>query len=178
MKIDSNKMVSIIYELRESDSNGKVLEQLQENKPLRFIFGAGKLLPAFEDNLSSLGEGESFSFNLTAVQAYGERREEMVIDVPISVFENEGKVDENICKVGNEVPMVDTSGNAFTGIINEISPDSVRMDFNHPMAGVDLFFSGKIVEVREATSEELSALNNSCSGCAGHSHSDCEGNCS
>jgi FKBP-type peptidyl-prolyl cis-trans isomerase SlyD len=178
MKIDIDKMVSMIYELRETDSEGKVLEQLSESKPLNFVFGSGKLLPAFEANIISLGNGDTFRFNLSADQAYGERREEMVIDVPISVFENEGKVDENICRVGNEVPMVDSSGNSFSGIINEISTDFVKMDFNHPMAGVDLFFTGKILEVRDATQEELQTLNNSCQGCQGHSHSDCEGSCS
>jgi FKBP-type peptidyl-prolyl cis-trans isomerase SlyD len=177
MNVDADKMVSMIYELRETNSEGRILEQLPENKPLEFIFGSGKLLPAFEANILSLGNGETFRFRLTAGQAYGERREEMVIDVPLTVFENDGIVDENICRVGNEVPMVDSAGNSFSGIINEVSSDFVKMDFNHPMAGVDLFFTGKILEVRDATPEELAALNNSCSGCQGHNHSDCGGSC-
>lgn len=177
MKIDQNKMVSIIYELRETDSGGRILEELKESKPLNFIFGTGKLLPAFEANLVSLSGGDSFSFNLSSDKAYGERREEMITDVPLSVFENDGKVDENICRVGNEVPMVDGSGNPFYGIINEIMEDSVKMDFNHPMAGIDLFFSGKILDVREPTRDDLTAAGNSCSGCDGHDHSECSGTC-
>ena len=51
------------------------------------------------------------------------------------------------------------------------------MDFNHPMAGLDLYFSGKIVEVREATENELSATMNSCSGCGSNDQSGCSGNC-
>lgn len=176
MKIDKNRMVSVFYELREANTEGRVLEVLQENKPLSFVFGTGRLLPAFEANLLYLSSGDNFSFNLSAEQAYGERREEMVIDVPISVFENEGKVDENICRVGNEVPLVDGSGNPLYGVINEIREDFVKMDFNHPMAGIELFFSGKILEVREATTTELSG-NNSCSSCSGNSHSDCGGTC-
>jgi FKBP-type peptidyl-prolyl cis-trans isomerase SlyD len=170
MQIDQNRTVSLTYELRETDGNGKVLEELGENRPLKFIYGNGRLLPAFEANLFSLKSGDSFSFSLTSVQAYGERREEMIIDVPISVFESDGKIDENICRVGNEVPMTDGSGNQLFGTINEILKDSVKMDFNHPMAGVNLFFSGKILDVREATRDELSALHNSCSGCEGHDH--------
>lgn len=179
MKIDQNRMVSLIYELRETGSSGRILEELTENKPLKFIFGTGRLLPAFESNLLSLSSGESFSFNLSSEQAYGDRREEMIIDVPISVFENEGKVDENICRVGNVVPMMDGSGNPLSGIINEITSDSVKMDFNHPMAGVDLYFSGKILEVREPTQDEVTAVASSCSGCEGHSHdnNNCGGNC-
>ena len=177
MKIDVNTMVSLIYQLREADSDGKVLEELQESKPLNFVFGSGKLLPSFEANILSLASGDPFSFNLDAANAYGDRREDMIIDVPISVFENDGKIDENICRVGNEVPMVDGSGNPFYGVINEISENIVKMDFNHPMAGINLYFSGKILDVREATPEDLAAMNSSCSGCEGHDHSDCEGGC-
>jgi FKBP-type peptidyl-prolyl cis-trans isomerase SlyD len=178
MKIDQNRMVSLSYKLRETNISGRILEEIEESKPLRFVFGTGRLIPAFESNLNSLNSGDDFSFSLSAEQAYGERREEMIIDVPVSVFQNEGKIDENICRVGNEVPMMDGSGNQLNGVINEISDDFVKMDFNHPMAGIDLFFSGRILEVREATSEEMSSSNNSCSGCEGHSHSDCGGSCS
>jgi FKBP-type peptidyl-prolyl cis-trans isomerase SlyD len=173
MKIDTNKMVSLIYQLREKNPEGKVLEELKEGKPLRFIYGTGKLLPAFEANLLSLNSGDLFSFNLNASNAYGSRREEMVVDVPLSIFEKDGIIDESICKVGNEVPMVDEAGNPYHGIINEITDKSVKMDFNHPMAGVDLYFSGKILEVREPAPEELSEANSSCAGCAGHSYEEC-----
>ncbi|MBA4321180.1 MAG: peptidylprolyl isomerase [Odoribacter sp.] len=165
MEIDHNRMVSLIYMLRETDTKGRILEELQESKPLNFVFGTGKLLPAFENHILSLKTGDGFSFNLSADKAYGERREEMINDVPISVFENEGNIDENVCRVGNEVPMVDGSGNPFNGIIIEISEEIVRMDFNHPMAGVDLFFSGKIIDVREATEEEIAGTNHACSSC-------------
>jgi FKBP-type peptidyl-prolyl cis-trans isomerase SlyD len=178
MKIDNNKMVSLIYQLHENNASGKILEELKESKPLSFIFGTGRLLPSFEANILSLKSGDSFKFSLEAEKAYGSRREDMVIDVPLSVFENDGKVDENICQVGKEVPMVDGAGNPFYGIINEISAESVKMDFNHPMAGIDLYFSGMILEVREPHEDELAAINNSCSGCAGHNHSDCGGSCS
>ena len=179
MKIDQNKMVSIIYELRETNTNGRILEELKENKPLNFIFGTGRLLPAFEGNLLSLDSGDSFSFNLSVDKAYGERREEMIIDVPLSVFANDGKVDENICRVGNEVPMVDSSGNPFYGVINEILEDFVKMDFNHPLAGVDLFFSGRIIDIREATEEEIAGITHSCSTCGtSDNYTGCSGSCS
>jgi FKBP-type peptidyl-prolyl cis-trans isomerase SlyD len=180
MKIDQNKMVSLIYELRETNTGGKILEEIKENKPLKFLYGTGRLLPAFEANLLSLKSGDGFSFNLSSEHAYGERREEMIIDVPVSVFENNGKIDENVCTVGNVVPMMDGSGNQLNGIIYEISDSFVKMDFNHPMAGVELFFSGRILEVREPTHDELTAGASSCSGCEGHTHdhSDCGGHCS
>jgi FKBP-type peptidyl-prolyl cis-trans isomerase SlyD len=177
MKIEQNKMVSLIYELRECDSTGRVIETLDENRPLKFIFGTGRLLPVFESNISALVKGDIFRFTLDSDKAYGEKREEMIVDVPVAVFETDGKLNEDICRVGNEVPMMDTNGNPLNGIINEITDTYVKMDFNHPMAGLDLFFSGKIVDVREATEAELSATMNSCSGCSSKDHSDCSGSC-
>lgn len=180
MKIEKNKMVSLIYELRESDKNGKVIEVLDESRPLNFVFGTGRLLPVFESNIESLDAGDNFSFNLVPEMAYGERREDMIVDVPVSVFETEGKLNEEICFVGNEVPMMDSQGNPINGVINEITDTHVKMDFNHPMAGVELFFTGKIIEVREATEQEIMGTqhNHSCSGCSGSEHSSCSGSCS
>jgi len=86
MKIEANKMVSLIYELRESGAEGRIIEVLDESRPLSFIFGTGRLLPVFESNISSLTNGDAFSFSLDPEVAYGERREEMVINVPVSVF--------------------------------------------------------------------------------------------
>lgn len=177
MKIENNKMVSLIYELRENDLNGRVIEALDETRPLKFIYGTGRLLPVFESNISLLKAGDPFRFRLNSEMAYGDKREDMIINVPVSVFETDGKINEDICQVGNEVPMSDSEGNPLTGIINEITDSYVRMDFNHPMAGLDLYFSGRIVEVREATENELAATMHSCSGCGSDEQSGCSGSC-
>jgi FKBP-type peptidyl-prolyl cis-trans isomerase SlyD len=177
MKIEKNKMVSLVYELREGDSGGRVIETLDENRPLTFLYGTGRLLPNFESNINDLDTGESFTFTISSDMAYGERREDMIVDVPVSIFETDGKINEEICRVGNEVPMMDSEGNPLNGVINEITDTHVKMDFNHPMAGLDLFFAGKIVDVRDATDYELAGTMNSCSGCGSDSSSGCGGNC-
>jgi FKBP-type peptidyl-prolyl cis-trans isomerase SlyD len=98
---------------------------------------------------------------------------------PSSVFESDGKIDENICQVGNEVPMMDKEGNRINGIIYEVTDTYVRMDFNHPMAGTNLHFTGKIIDVRDATAEEIAGTSNSCSSCGSHDHEEgCDGSCS
>lgn len=176
MKIENNKRVSLVYELRENDSNGRIIEVLDETGPLTFIYGTGRLLPVFESNISLLKSGDLFRFTLNPEMAYGDRREEMIINVPVAVFETEGRINDDICRVGNEVPMTDSEGNPLTGIINEITETHVRMDFNHPMAGLDLFFSGKIVEVREATEEEIANTHHSCSSCTTGDNG-CQGSC-
>jgi FKBP-type peptidyl-prolyl cis-trans isomerase SlyD len=132
-----------------------------------------------KSNINSLNSGDAFKFNMNSDMAYGEKREDMIVDVPIAVFETDGKINEEICQVGNEVPMMDTDGNPINGIINEITDTYVKMDFNHPMAGLDLFFSGKIIDVREATEEEIAGINHSCSSCGSHDNqSGCSGSCS
>ena len=155
MKIENNAMVSLIYELRVGNNEGRIIETLDETRPLKFVYGTGRLLPVFESNIGLLKAGDPFSFKLDSESAYGDKREDMIINVPISVFETDGKINDDICKVGNEVPMSDSDGNPLTGIINEITDSYVKMDFNHPMAGLDLFFTGKIVDVRQATEHEL-----------------------
>ena len=177
MKIEKNLLVSLAYVLREQNVDGKIIETIEDSKPLQFIFGTGRLLPSFESNLYSLNKGDIFEFSLSSDQAYGEKREDMVINVPITVFETDGRLDENICRVGNEVPMLDSTGNPLYGVVNEISEKHVKMDFNHPMAGVNLFFSGKIIDVREPLEEEILDNRRSCSGCEDHAHSSCGGSC-
>jgi FKBP-type peptidyl-prolyl cis-trans isomerase SlyD len=177
MKIEKDKMVSLIYELRESNSEGRIIEALDETKPLTFVYGMGRLLPVFESNIDSLSAGDSFKFALSSEMAYGEKREDMIVNVPIAVFETDGKLNEDICQVGYEVPMMDTEGNPLNGIINEITDTFVRMDFNHPMAGQDLYFSGKIIDVRNATPEEIEGVGHSCSSCGTGSEHSCSGSC-
>ncbi len=179
MKIEKNRMVSLIYELRENNNEGRVIEALEAENPLKFVFGTSRLLPEFESNISLLEKGDYFSFVLNSENAYGEKREDMIIDIPSTVFEKDGKIDEEICRIGNVVPMVDSEGHQITGVICEIGNSYVKMDFNHPMAGLTLSFTGKIIDVRSATDQEIAGTAHSCSSCGSHGNdSGCEGSCS
>ncbi len=177
MKLKKDTVVSLVYSLHEGGKDGKELESVNESSPLTFIFGSGRLLPAFEANLDGKENGSDFEFALTATDAYGDRREEMVVNLPKNIFEDEGKLNTEICFVGNSVPMMDAHGNRMVGVVTEIADSFVAMDFNHPLAGVDLYFTGKVIDVREATREELDSLNGGCSSC-GSKESGCSGSCS
>jgi len=89
--------------------------------------------------------------------------------IPADVFLDEsGKFDSEFFKVGAIVPMSDSEGNHLRGIVLDVEPEFVRMDFNHPLAGIDLHFSGEVLELREATEEELS--HGHVHGPGGHQH--------
>lgn len=168
MIIGKDKVVSLIYELRVDDSKGDIIESLNAEKPLTFIFGTGSLLPKFEENITGMKMGDAFSFDLKCEDAYGLATEEAVVDIPKDVFEVDGEFDSEMVREGNAIPMMDGDGNRLNGVVVEVLPEIVKMDFNHPLAGDDLFFSGKIVEIRDATSEELEH---------GHIHGEKSGGC-
>lgn len=174
MIISKDKVVSLTYELRVNSSEGEVVEALNDDSPLTFLYGSGNLLPKFEQHISELKVGDKFSFDLTAADAYGEINENAIVEVPVTAFEIDGKIDDKLLQIDSKIPMQDASGNKLTGVVKEIKDEAVKMDFNHPMAGNHLFFSGKVVEIREATEEELTHGHahypGSCEGC-----SDCGG---
>jgi FKBP-type peptidyl-prolyl cis-trans isomerase SlyD len=155
MNNTEQKVVSVIYELTTNRSNGEVIESVTDENPLTFISGTGNLLPAFEDQLTNLSIGEKFSFSIACDNAYGMPNEKAVIDLPLDAFYVEGKIDEELVQIGNIVPMRDQTGNRLNGKIIGVSENSVKMDFNHPLAGDDLHFQGTIVGVRLATEEEI-----------------------
>lgn len=165
MKIGKNKMVSLTYDLHYDDVEGEMIEQATSEKPLSFIFGAGLMLPKFEASLENLEAGNPFEISLADVDAYGELDENAIVDLPKHIFFIDGEFDEEIVSVGNTVPMMSTSGQRLNGLVLEITDDIVKMDFNHPLAGEHLFFKGEILEVREATDEELAALVSGGCGC-------------
>ena len=172
MEISRNKFVTLSYELRLNDAEGEVIEKTDDNNPLAFLFGAGKMLQMFEDKLEGLKTGEEFSFQLKPEEAYGDVNPQAIVDLPKNIFEVNGEIDESLLTVGNQVPMQDAQGNRLNGIVLEVTDDTVKMDFNHPLAGDTLFFSGSVLEVREGTEEEIAEA-------AGlHDTCDVEGGCS
>lgn len=157
MQISKNSVVTITYQLHKEDADGEVVEVVSEEAPFAFLFGIQPLLPAFENNLEGLTKDDSFAFEVLSEEAYGTYDEQAIAEIPKSIFdvEVEGKnVAENL-QTGVYVPLQDQEGNLMQGLIMEIKESSVVVDFNHPMAGKDLFFEGKVLEVREATTEEI-----------------------
>jgi FKBP-type peptidyl-prolyl cis-trans isomerase SlyD len=155
MKAEANKVVSITYELKKDSHQGELIEKVTQENAVEFIFGKGMMLPAFEKNLENLEEGTDFQFELKVEEAYGPVMKENVIDIPADTFAVDGKIQEGLLTVDNIITMQDNEGHQFPGRVDKVEGDKVTMDFNHPMAGQDLYFTGNIVGLREATKEEL-----------------------
>ncbi|MDH6307595.1 FKBP-type peptidyl-prolyl cis-trans isomerase SlyD [Dysgonomonas sp. PFB1-18] len=159
MKISTNKFVALSYDLNVGEGEEReLMERATAETPLEFIYGTNSMLEAFEKNLDGLAEGDSFNFVLTPEQAYGEYDDEAVVDLPRNIFEQDGVLNEEVIFEGNIVPMMDTNGNRLNGSVVEVKDDIIKMDFNHPLAGETLNFSGKVLSVRESTPEEIAAL--------------------
>jgi len=160
MTIQENKVVSLAYELEvdEKDSENRVLaDKSEDGNPLVFIFGTGQLLERFEENIQGKQKGDTFSFSISAEEGYGEFDDEAVIELPIETFRVNGELDLEMLQPGSVLPMVDENGNPLQGRVIEISEDDiVTMDFNHPLAGFVLYFKGSVIDVRDATADELS----------------------
>ncbi|MBN2638607.1 MAG: FKBP-type peptidyl-prolyl cis-trans isomerase [Bacteroidales bacterium] len=155
MKIGKNMVVTMTYTLRQGDEQGEVIQKVDEKRPFVQLFGAGTLLPAFEENLDGFEKDDEFGFFLSADQAYGQTNEEAIIELEMKIFEIDGVVDTEMVAEGKMITMQDQHGNPLEGKVLAVKEDSVIMDFNHPLAGEDLYFSGTILDVREATDEEV-----------------------
>ena len=153
MKIEPQHVVSLTYDLyvKQEDGTEALVESATEEQPLTFLYGAGQMLPKFEENLSALSTGDPYDFRLSAEDAYGQYDDEAVANLPKEMFKG-----TEIPEIGNILPLQDNNGNHFQGQVVSVAEDSVIVDLNHPMAGQALHFKGNILNVRPATPEELS----------------------
>jgi len=155
MKISENKVVSLTYELKLNNENGELVQKVEKDKPFVYLFGIGGLLPVFEKSLEGLGVGETFSFGLSPDEGYGYYNEEAIVALDKNIFEFDGQIDEEMLQMGKIIPMQNEHGEPLNGVIVGLEDDKVTMDFNHPLAGKHLHFTGEILEIREASHEEL-----------------------
>ena len=159
MEQNANKYINVSYKLYDiTNGEPRLLEETTPDHPFIFISGMGVVLPKFEENLINMAQGETFEFVLTPEEAYGERTEKHIVNVARETFCQNGHFDHDNVFVGAEIPLQNEDGNRFTGKVMEIADDNVKIDLNHPLAGLTLRFTGEILETREATIEEMTRL--------------------
>ena len=151
MNIQPNTVVALTYKLHTLNNGEKeFVEEANKENPLVFLSGVGMMLPKFEENIQGLKKGDTIDFELQAVDAYGDIDEAAVAQLPADMFKESG-----IPPVGEIIPLQDNQGNQFRAKVVEVSPEVVVVDLNHPMAGQNLHFDIEVLEVREATEDEL-----------------------
>jgi FKBP-type peptidyl-prolyl cis-trans isomerase SlyD len=158
MKICKNKVVVMHYAV--SDSEDTLIDSSYDDKPLAIIHGTGYLIPGLEDALVDHQVGDKFDVEVAAVQAYGERFDDYVQTVPKSLFAG---IDD--LAVGSQLRATTDDGEQ-TVIVIDVQDDDITVDGNHPLAGLNLKFEVDILEIRDATEEELA-----------HGHVHAEGGC-
>ena len=153
MIIEKNKVVAIEYTLKGEDNN--VIDSSDNLGPLDYIHGYGNLIPGLEAELEGKKAGDSFSVTIAPADAYGERSDDLIMEVPRTNFEADAAI---------EVGMQFQAGHQIV-TVTKIEGDSVTIDGNHELAGKSLHFDVKIDSVREATDVEIAEMMNPHGGC-------------
>ncbi len=159
MNISDKKIVTASYDLyvQAEKESAELMESATAENPLVFCYGIGMMLQKFEENLLDKKAGDEFDFNIACDDAYGQYNEDHVVDLPKNIFEVEGKFDDEMVAVGKIVPLMDAQGNRLNAEVLEIKENEVSVDLNHPLAGENLHFKGKVIDVHEASEEEMAA---------------------
>ena len=160
MKIEKDRVVRFHYAVAES--GGEAVENSKEGgQPLAILFGRGNIIPGLEKAMEGKEAGESFKANVAAADAYGERRDGLSQRIPKKHF------GEQKLAPGMQV-VLNTNFGPRAVTIQKVGMSVVDVDLNHPMAGKDLDFDIEIVEVREASEEEIA--HGHVHGEGGHEH--------
>ncbi len=160
MQISQQKVVTISYTLKDDD--GQVLDTSEGREPLVYLHGANNIIPGLESALDGKGAGDTLSVRIAPEQAYGLRDDNMQQDVPREMF---GDMD---VKVGAQYHAAGPDGQPVVVTVIATDDESVTVDGNHPLAGQHLNFDVTVLEVRDASEEEVS--HGHAHGPGGHQH--------
>ena len=179
MKIAENTLVTLEYRLSVKNENGELelMEETSPENPLRFFYGLGMMLPSLEEHIAGLEPGDSFEFMIPTADAYGEVDDDKIVELTRDSFEVEGEIDSEKVYQGAIVTLLDAEGNRLNDEDLEVKDSGVVVDFNHPLAGDDLYFTGKILTVEQPSEEELQALMSHSCGCSGGCGDGCDSDC-
>jgi FKBP-type peptidyl-prolyl cis-trans isomerase SlyD len=145
--VQNDVVVSMEYTLHV---DGEKIDSSEGQDPLQFLVGYGNIISGLEREMMGMKVGESKDVIVPAEDAYGEYDEEAFIEVPRDQFPQDMPVEE-----GLELTVRDDSGQARYARIDAVEGDNVTLNFNHPLAGDELHFNVKVVDLRDPTAEEL-----------------------
>lgn len=122
--------------------DGNVFDSSREREPLEFTIGNGQLIRGFEDAVTGMTVGDVKTVKISASEAYGERRNELVITISKQQFPEHISPAE-----GLQLSLKSPDGSILNAIITMVAEDSVTLDANHPLAGQDLNFNIELMEI-------------------------------
>lgn len=160
IKVSDGMVVDLDYTLRVDN---EVVDTSEGRQPIKFIQGQGYIIEGLEKELYGMKAGEDKQVVIPPERGYGTVNEEAILDVPKDEFPEEIPLQK-----GTELKVQTQEGETMDARITSVAPDSVRLDFNHPLAGKELHFSVKVNDIREATAEEIA--HGHVHGQGGHSH--------
>lgn len=176
-RIQPGKYVELTYDLYEvnPDSTERLVHQVDREDPEKIVFGVTRgVIAPLEKAIEGLEPGGTFDLIVKADDAFGPVDPDQVVTLGRDLFVVDGKFDGEMIRPGSLVPMMTSDGYHINGLVKEVTADNVIMDFNHPLAGKDVHFKGKVTAVRDATPEELQPASGC--GCGCH-HDDCGDSC-
>lgn len=133
--------VKVHYHGRLTD--GTVFDSSEGRQPLEFEVGSGRVIKGFDEGVKGMSVGEKKTVSIPADDAYGEHQKEMIIS-----FERKNFPQDITPEVGMTLNMHSEDGNAIPVVITEITPDTIMLDANHPLAGEDLIFDIELVDIK------------------------------
>lgn len=148
MKVEKNQVVAINYVLK--NDAGDVLDTSEGQDPLYYIQGVGQIIPGLENALEGKTKGDRVEVTIEPGQGYGEVNDDLVQVVP---KENFGDIQD--IQVGMQFE-VQTQAGPLVVVVDEVSDATVKVNGNHPLAGVRLHFDVTVESIRKATDEEIS----------------------
>lgn len=148
MALDANKVVKFNYTLK--DDKGAVIDSTLNKQPMSFISGSMQILPKLEEAINGMLIGGKKNVKLNAVDAYGEYDEKAIQNIQKDQFPSEAKLEVGMSYLANS-----PDGKQMPFTITEVKEKDITVDFNHPLAGKDLEFEVELMDVRDATPEEI-----------------------
>lgn len=160
MSIQKHTVVTLNYTLKNSE--GEILDTSEGREPLVYLHGVGGLIPGLEAELEGKEKGNSLNVVIAPEDAYGKRSEDLMHVVPKSGFQGDEEM-----QVGMQVQLQTEQGPAIATIA-AIEGENVTLDLNHPLADMELHFAVDVLDLREATEDEIS--HGHVHGPGGHHH--------
>ncbi|MGD8525811.1 MAG: peptidylprolyl isomerase [Thioalkalispiraceae bacterium] len=160
MQISDSKVVTLNYTLKDDDGN--IIDQSQDGQ-FAYLHGAQNIIPGLENALIDKSKGDKLTVRVEPKDGYGERSDSMIQNVDRAMFDVEQELE-----VGQQFHAQSPEGHMITVTIAQIEGDEVTVDGNHPLAGVPLNFDVEVMDVRDASAEELD--HGHVHGPGGHNH--------